>query len=80
MNDDIFIGRQIHIVRTEKGIKQVELANLINKNQATYSNKEVGRRPFSVKELKVICNYLQINMEDLLNGKPVSTYDKTLNK
>lgn len=80
MNDDIFIGKQIHIVRTEKGIKQVELANLINKNQATYSNKETGRRPFSVKELKVICNYLQINMEDLLNGKPVSTYDKILNK
>lgn len=80
MNDDIFIGRQIHIVRTEKGIKQVELANLINKNQATYSNKEAGRRPFSVKELKVICNYLQINMEDLLNGKPVSNYDKNLNK
>lgn len=80
MNDKEFIGKQIYNVRIEKGIKQIELARLIGKRQSSISNREAGRCAFTVKELKTVCDYLQISIEDLLNGKPVSNYDKNLNK
>lgn len=80
MNDKEFIGKQIYNVRIEKCIQQKELANLIGRSQSSFSNREAGRYAFTVKELKTVCDYLQISMEDLLNGKPVSNYDKNLNK
>lgn len=80
MNNNEFIGKQIYNVRVEKGIKQIELANLICKNQATFSNKEAGRYPFTVQELKIICQHLEINIDDLLKQKSVSEYDKQIKK
>ena len=80
MNDKEFIGKQIYNVRIEKGIQQKELANLIGRSQSSFSNREAGRYTFTARELKIICDYLQISMQDLMDGKPVSSYDKNINK
>ena len=38
--------------RILKGYTQSEIANILNIKQSSYSNKELGRRDFTIEEIK----------------------------
>ena len=53
--------------RLLKGYTQAEIANILNIKQSSYSNKELGRRDFTIKEIKLLKELFEVTYEDLLN-------------
>lgn len=53
--------------RISKGYTQAEIANVLNIKQSSYSNKELGRRDFTVEEIKILKELFEVSYEDLLN-------------
>ena len=53
--------------RILKGYTQSEIANVLNIKQSSYSNKELGRRDFTIKEIKLLKELFEVTYEDLLN-------------
>ena len=53
--------------RVLKGYTQSEIANILNIKQSSYSNKELGRRDFTIKEIKLLKELFEVTYEDLLN-------------
>lgn len=53
--------------RILKGYTQSEIANILNIKQSSYSNKELGRREFTIKEIKLLKELFEVTYEDLLN-------------
>ena len=53
--------------RILKGYTQSEIANILNIKQSSYSNKELGRRDFTIKEIKLLKELFEVAYEDLLN-------------
>lgn len=53
--------------RILKGYTQSEIANILNIKQSTYSNKELGRRDFTIEEIKLLKELFEVTYEDLLN-------------
>lgn len=69
INDYIKIGSKIKEARIEKGIKQNEMANLLNINVSTYSNYENDYREPEISLIYSICDILKISIDELLNLK-----------
>lgn len=53
--------------RLLKGYTQAEIANILNIKQSSYSNKELGRRDFTIEEIKLLKELFEVTYEDLLN-------------
>ena len=53
--------------RISKGYTQSEIANILNIKQSSYSNKELGKRAFTVEEIKLLKDLFKVTYEDLLN-------------
>lgn len=53
--------------RILKGYTQSEIANILNIKQSSYSNKELGRREFTIEEIKLLKELFEVTYEDLLN-------------
>ena len=53
--------------RISKGYTQAEIANILNIKQSSYSNKELGRREFTIEEIKLLKELFDVTYEDLLN-------------
>ena len=53
--------------RLLKGYTQAEIANILNIKQSSYSNKELGKRAFTVEEIKLLKELFKVTYEDLLN-------------
>lgn len=53
--------------RILKGYTQAEIANVLNIKQSSYSNKELGRRDFTIEEIKLLKELFEVTYEDLLN-------------
>lgn len=53
--------------RILKGYTQSEIANILNIKQSSYSNKELGRRDFTIDEIKLLKELFEVTYEDLLN-------------
>ena len=53
--------------RLLKGYTQSEIANVLNIKQSSYSNKELGRREFTIEEIKLLKELIEVTYEDLLN-------------
>lgn len=53
--------------RILKGYTQSEIANILNIKQSSYGNKELGRRDFTIKEIKLLKELFEVTYEDLLN-------------
>lgn len=53
--------------RLLKGYTQAEIANVLNIKQSSYSNKELGRRDFTIEEIKLLKELFEVTYEDLLN-------------
>lgn len=69
INDYIKIGSKIKEARIKKGIKQNEMANLLNINVSTYSNYENDYREPEISLIYSICDILKISIDELLNLK-----------
>ena len=52
--------------RLLKGYTQAEIANVLNIKQSSYSNKELGRRDFTIEEIKLLKELFEVTYEDLL--------------
>lgn len=53
--------------RILKGYTQSEIANILNIKQSSYSNKELGRRDFTVEEIKLLKELFEVTYDELLN-------------
>ena len=53
--------------RILKGYTQSEIANILNIKQSSYINKELGRRDFTIEEIKLLKELFEVTYEDLLN-------------
>ena len=53
--------------RILKGYTQAEIANILNIKQSSYSNKELGKRDFTIEEIKLLKELFEVTYEDLLN-------------
>lgn len=53
--------------RLKNGYTQAEIANILNIKQNSYSNKELGKRAFTIEEIKLLKELFKVAYEDLLN-------------
>lgn len=53
--------------RLKNGYTQTEIANILNIKQNSYSNKETGKRAFTIEEIKLLKELFKVTYEDLLN-------------
>lgn len=53
--------------RLLNGYTQTEVANILNIKQNSYSNKELGKRAFTIEEIKLLKELFKVTYEDLLN-------------
>ena len=53
--------------RLLNGYTQTEIANVLNIKQNSYSNKELGKRAFTIEEIKLLKELFKVTYEDLLN-------------
>ena len=53
--------------RVKKGYTQKQIAMLLNIKQNTYSNKENGKRAFTIDEIKILKELFKVSYEELLN-------------
>lgn len=53
--------------RILNGYTQTEIANILNIKQNSYSNKELGKRSFTIEEIKLLKELFEVTYEDLLN-------------
>ena len=53
--------------RVMNGYTQAEVANILNIKQNRYSNKELGKRSFTIEEIKLLKELFKVTYEDLLN-------------
>lgn len=65
-DDYIKIGKRIKQYRTEKGISQEKLSEMININYRHISNIETGRRYPSLEIIIAFANAFEVTADDLL--------------
>lgn len=53
--------------RKIRGYTQAEVAQMLQIKQNSYSNKENGKKPFTVREIKLLKDILKVSYEELLN-------------
>ena len=53
--------------RILKGYTQAEIANILNIKQSSYSNKELGRRDFTIEDIKLLKELIEVTYDELLN-------------
>lgn len=62
-------GERVALLRKERGITQVQLAQALNVSQQTVQAYEVGRRRIPVSTLRVLAKTLGVTTEALLAGQ-----------
>ena len=53
--------------RPLNGYTQTEIANILNIKQNSYSNKELGKRSFTIEEIKLLKELFEVTYDELLN-------------
>ena len=53
--------------RVKKGYTQEQIAMLLDIKQNPYSNKENGKRAFTIDEIKILKELFKVSYEELLN-------------
>ena len=53
--------------RIKRGYTQEQIAELLNIKQNTYSNKENGKRTFTIEEIRKLKRILNTTYDELLN-------------
>ena len=74
MNKDL--GNKIKLIRKARGLKQTDLAKILNITKAQISNLEHGRRCLSLEKLNKLCQYLEVDISFFLGEyKPTEIID-----
>lgn len=68
------IGEQIHGVMWRKNVTQAQLAQVLGITQAAISKKVRGKRPFTIEELQVASDHLEVSTLELLGSAGLRCY------
>lgn len=60
------LQRVLHVIRQEKGLTQVNLAQRLGRPQSYVSKYESGERKLDLPELEKICGVLGVGLETLV--------------
>lgn len=63
------LGKTIKKMRTDKGLTQLDLAQILNVSDKTVSKWELGNGTPEIETLIRISDYFQVSLDDLLRGK-----------
>lgn len=75
------IGKTIRKIREQKGITQLQLAELVNMHRSNYSKVEAGERELSVTALAKVAKHFGMTLDELVNFKgKVPTEEKIEDK
>src|SRR5664279_107210 len=71
---DIAIGARVRAVRTQRGLSQGDMADLLRRqgipwSQGTLSKVETGDRPIRLSEAPLVAHALGLELEELAAGK-----------
>ena len=70
------LGDKVKLLRNRRGLKQDDLAELLNLSRSQISNLENGRRNLSLKQLEKLCEYFKVDMSYfLMSGTTDSCLD-----
>lgn len=58
-------NKNLRALRVERGLKQKEIAKLLDLSRTTYVNKENGVSDFKLCEARVLAEYFSVSMDDL---------------
>ena len=69
MNSSIYkeFGKLIVSKRTQMGLSQAEISQILNMPKSTYGNYERGTRKIPLSEMMKICEFLKIDMDAFVN-------------
>ena len=56
------LGDKVKLLRNRRGLKQDDLAEVLELSRSQISNLESGRRNLSLKQLEKLCEYFQVEM------------------
>lgn len=62
------MGARVEKARIKRGWSQDDLAKLLNTTRSSIKNKELGIRPFSLEETKILCQEFHMTIDYLVNG------------
>lgn len=62
------ISEKLKMLRERKGLKQNELADILNIQQGSYSNYERGKRTPDIEALKKIAKYYKVSADYLIDN------------
>lgn len=72
------LAKNIRKLRLTKGIKQNELAEIINVNTSTISNYENGKRIPDIEIIKSLSQYFNVSIDDLTKDENIQLTEKKL--
>lgn len=77
------IGSIIKTLREEKGMTQVQVAELINMHRSNYSKVESGERDLSLESVNKLAQFFGLTIDQLVNfesgmPKEITVADKSL--
>ena len=78
--NNIEIGDRIKEIRIQRGIKQKDLAKILDMPVSTLANYETNRRPVSLETLKKISEALEVPLESILGIKTMDVRYYKLNQ
>ena len=60
------LGEKVKLLRTRRGLKQVELARILKLSKGQVSNLESGKRNLTLQQLEKLCKYFKVDMSYFL--------------
>ena len=73
--DQIKIGKFIAELRKNKNLTQEQLAELLGVNNRTISRWETGKNMPDISLYRILCETLDISIEELINGEKTNKFD-----
>ena len=68
-------GKRLRILRTEKDLKQSELANILELSASTIGMYEQGRRYADLDTLKKIAEYFDVSVDYLIGRTDIKKFE-----
>ena len=65
--------QRLRDLRTERGLSQEAVAQVLNTTQQYYGKYELGKRPLPVDHLITLCRFYEVSAEWLLGLKEKNT-------
>lgn len=63
------MNHKLYVARSERGLKQKEVATKIGIHAVTYQCKESGKKDFTLSEAKSLCKLFDCTLNDLFGDE-----------